>query len=154
MAGDEPTLDAGLAKVKAKLLVMPSQSDLLVYPKYSQEAAEHLKKLEKTVQYSEILVMAVTTSIEDIDTVGDQIKRDRAACRRRLPGAWSGLLDRPHHPCRPWERRRCRVYCPPLTFRKLALCSTRGLAAGAYRDIEDGVVRSLSKRIGSGLPVT
>jgi homoserine acetyltransferase len=74
LAGDEPTLDAGLAKVKAKLLVMPSQSDLLVYPKYSQEAAEHLKKLEKTVQYSEILVMAVTTSIEDIDTVGDQIK--------------------------------------------------------------------------------
>ena len=61
MAGDEPTLDAGLAKVKAKLLVMPSQSDFLVYPKYSQEAAEHLKKLEKTVQYPEFLVMAVTT---------------------------------------------------------------------------------------------
>jgi homoserine acetyltransferase len=45
VAGDEPTLDAGLAGIKARLLIMPAQSDLAIYPKYSQEAAERLKKL-------------------------------------------------------------------------------------------------------------
>jgi len=75
VAGDEPTLDAGLAKVKAKLLIMPSQSDLLVYPKYSQEAAQHLKKLGKTVQYHEIPGDGGhDDSIDHIDTVGDKIK--------------------------------------------------------------------------------
>ena len=54
IAGDGPTLDAGLAKVKAKLLVLPAQSDLMVYPKYSREAAEHLRQLGKSVEYHEI----------------------------------------------------------------------------------------------------
>ena len=75
VAGDEPTLDAGLAKVKAQLLIMPSQSDLMVYPKYSQEAADHLKKLGKSVQYHELPGDGGhDDAIDHIDTVGDQIK--------------------------------------------------------------------------------
>jgi homoserine O-acetyltransferase len=54
VAGDGPVLDAGLAKVKAKLLLLPAQSDLMVYPKYSQDAAERLKRLGKSVEYHEI----------------------------------------------------------------------------------------------------
>jgi homoserine O-acetyltransferase/O-succinyltransferase len=54
VAGDGPTLDTGLASVKARLLILPAQSDLLVYPKYSQDAAEHLKRLGKSVEYHEI----------------------------------------------------------------------------------------------------
>jgi homoserine O-acetyltransferase len=54
VAGDEPTLDAGLARVKAKLLILPAQSDLMVYPSYAQEAAEHLRQLGKSVEYHEI----------------------------------------------------------------------------------------------------
>jgi homoserine O-acetyltransferase len=75
VAGDEPTLDAGLAKIKAKMLIIPSRSDLMVYPKYSQEAAEHLTKLGKQVQYYEI--PGDTGHIEGIyhlDTVGDEIR--------------------------------------------------------------------------------
>lgn len=54
VAGDGPNLDAGLAKVKAKLLILPAQSDLMVFPRYSQEAAEHLRQLGKSVEYNEI----------------------------------------------------------------------------------------------------
>ena len=54
VAGDGPTLDAGLASVKARLLILPAQSDVLIYPKYSQDAAEHLKRLGKSVEYHEI----------------------------------------------------------------------------------------------------
>ena len=54
VAGDGPNLDAGLAKVKAKLLILPAQTDLLVFPQYSQEAAQHLRQLGKSVEYHEI----------------------------------------------------------------------------------------------------
>jgi homoserine O-acetyltransferase len=54
VAGDGPTLDAGLENVKAKFLILPAQSDLMIYPKYSQDAAERLAKLGKSVQYQEI----------------------------------------------------------------------------------------------------
>lgn len=54
VAGDGPTLDAGLARAKARLLILPAQSDLLVYPIYSQDAAEGLKRLGKSVEYHEI----------------------------------------------------------------------------------------------------
>jgi homoserine O-acetyltransferase/O-succinyltransferase len=55
IAGDGQTLDSGLAKVKAKLLILPAQSDLMVYPKNSQDAAEHLKQLGKSVEHHEIV---------------------------------------------------------------------------------------------------
>jgi homoserine O-acetyltransferase/O-succinyltransferase len=75
VAGDEPALDAGLARIKAKLLVMPSAGDLLVFPKYSREAVEQLKKLGKPVQYHEIPGDGGhDDSIDHIDAVGDQIK--------------------------------------------------------------------------------
>ncbi len=54
VAGDGPNQYAGLAKVKAKLLILPAQTDLLVFPQYSQEAAQHLRQLGKSVEYHEI----------------------------------------------------------------------------------------------------
>jgi homoserine O-acetyltransferase/O-succinyltransferase len=75
VAGDEPTLDAGLARIKARLLIMPARSDLTIYPKYSQEAAERLEKLGKSVQYHEIPGDGGHfDAIDHIDSVGDQIK--------------------------------------------------------------------------------
>jgi homoserine O-acetyltransferase len=75
VAGDRPTLDEGLANVKARLLIMPSAGDLLVFPKYSQEAMEHLKKLGKSVQYQEIPGdNGHSDAIDHIDGVGEQIR--------------------------------------------------------------------------------
>ena len=54
VAGDRPTLDAGFENVRARFLILPAQSDLMVYPKYSQDAAERLKRLGKSVEYYEI----------------------------------------------------------------------------------------------------
>ena len=54
VAGDGPTMDVGLANVKARLLILPAQADLMIYPKYSQEAAEHLQRLGKAAAYHEI----------------------------------------------------------------------------------------------------
>ena len=54
VAGDGSNMDAGLANVKAKLLILPAQTDLMVFPKYSQEATEHLRQLGKLAEYHEI----------------------------------------------------------------------------------------------------
>jgi homoserine O-acetyltransferase/O-succinyltransferase len=54
VAGDRPTLDAGLENVKARLLILPAEADLMVYPKYSQDAAASLRRLGKSVEYHEI----------------------------------------------------------------------------------------------------
>jgi homoserine O-acetyltransferase len=54
VAGDGPSMDAGLSKVKARLLILPAKSDLMIYPKYSQEAAERLRQLGKSVEYHEV----------------------------------------------------------------------------------------------------
>jgi homoserine O-acetyltransferase/O-succinyltransferase len=76
VAGDEPTLDAGLAKVKARLLILPARSDLMLYPKYSQAAAEHLRRLGKWVEYHEIPGDGGhLDSINNIASVGDLISR-------------------------------------------------------------------------------
>ena len=76
VAGDGPTLDSGLAKIKARLLILPAQSDLLVYPKYSQDAAEHLKKLGKAAEYHEIAGDGGhDDAIDHISVVGDTIGR-------------------------------------------------------------------------------
>jgi homoserine O-acetyltransferase len=75
VAGDGPNLDAGLAKVKAKLLILPAQSDLMVFPKYSQDAAEHLKQLSKSVEYHEIPGDGGhVDAIYNISAVGDLIR--------------------------------------------------------------------------------
>ena len=76
VAGDGPTLDSGLAKVKARLLILPAQSDLMVYPKYSQDATEHLKQLGKSVEYHEIVGDGGhIDGIYNIAAVGDIIGR-------------------------------------------------------------------------------
>jgi homoserine O-acetyltransferase len=75
VAGDGPNLDAGLAKVKAKLLILPAQSDLMVFPRYSQDAAEHLKQLSKSVEYHEIPGDGGhVDAIYNISAVGDLIR--------------------------------------------------------------------------------
>jgi homoserine O-acetyltransferase/O-succinyltransferase len=75
VAGDGPNLDAGLAKVKAKLLILPAQSDLMVFPRYSQEAAEHLRQLGKAVEYYEIPGDGGhVDAIYNIDAVGDLLR--------------------------------------------------------------------------------
>jgi homoserine O-acetyltransferase len=76
VAGDGPTLDSGLAKVKARLLILPAQSDLMVYPKYSQDATELLKQLGKSVEYHEIAGDGGhIDGIYNIAAVGDIIGR-------------------------------------------------------------------------------
>jgi len=54
VAGDAADLDTGLARIKAKLLMLPAQSDILVYPQYTEDTAERLRKLGKSVEYHEI----------------------------------------------------------------------------------------------------
>jgi homoserine O-acetyltransferase len=53
-AGDGQNMDSGLAKVKARMLILPAQADVMVFPKYSQDAAERLRQLGKSVEYHEI----------------------------------------------------------------------------------------------------
>ena len=75
VAGDGPNMDAGLANVKAKLLILPAQADLMVFPKYSQEATEHLRKLGKDAAYHEIPGDGGhIDAIYGIAAVGDLIK--------------------------------------------------------------------------------
>lgn len=76
VAGDRPTLDAGLENVKARLLILPAQSDLMLYPKYSQDAAERLRRLGKSVEYQEIPGDGGhVDGIFNIARVGDLIRR-------------------------------------------------------------------------------
>ena len=76
VAGDEQTLDRGLRNVKARLLILPANSDLMVYPKYSQDAAERLNRLGKSAQYHEIPGDAGhIDGIYNISQVGDLIRQ-------------------------------------------------------------------------------
>jgi homoserine O-acetyltransferase len=52
--GHKGSLEEGLKDVKAKVLLVPAQSDLLLFPDYSKQAMDILKKQGKTVQYFEI----------------------------------------------------------------------------------------------------
>ena len=75
-AGDGASLDEGLAKAKARFLIFPAASDLMVYPKYSREAAEHLRKLGKKVEYREIPGDGGhLDGINNMPPVGDLIRR-------------------------------------------------------------------------------
>jgi homoserine O-acetyltransferase/O-succinyltransferase len=52
--GDGQGMDSGLTKVKARMLILPAQADVMVFPQYSREAAERLRQLGKSVEYHEI----------------------------------------------------------------------------------------------------
>lgn len=76
VAGDGPTLDAGLANVKAKLLILPAESDLMVYPIYSRHAADRLTQLGKFAEYHEIPGDGGhNDAILNIARVGDLIRK-------------------------------------------------------------------------------
>jgi homoserine O-acetyltransferase len=50
----EPTLQEGLKRIKAKVLFIPSKSDLLLFPEYSKKAMELLSAQGNKVEYFEI----------------------------------------------------------------------------------------------------
>jgi homoserine O-acetyltransferase len=50
VAGHAANLEDGLAKIKAKSLFIPAQSDLLLVPDYAKRAVEILKKQGKTAE--------------------------------------------------------------------------------------------------------
>ena len=53
-AGHKGSLEEGLKDVKAKVLLVPAQSDLLLFPDYSKQAMGILRAQGKAVQYFEI----------------------------------------------------------------------------------------------------
>ncbi len=54
VTGHRGSLEEGLKSVKAKVLLVPAKSDLLLFPDYSRQAMEVFKKEGKQVQYFEI----------------------------------------------------------------------------------------------------
>jgi len=54
VAGHQATLEDGLKAVKAKVLLLPAQSDLLLFPDFSKQAMEILKGQGRDVRYEEI----------------------------------------------------------------------------------------------------
>ena len=54
VAGHKGSLEEGLRDVKAKVLLVPASSDLLLFPEYSKQAMAILKQHGKVVQYFEI----------------------------------------------------------------------------------------------------
>lgn len=74
--GDGQNMDSGLPKVKAKMLILPAQADVMVFPQYSREAAERLRQLGKSVEYHEIPGEGGhIDGIYNIAAVGDLIGR-------------------------------------------------------------------------------
>ncbi|MBI2197428.1 MAG: homoserine O-acetyltransferase [Candidatus Rokubacteria bacterium] len=54
VTGHKGSLEAGLADVKAKVLLIPAQSDLLLFPEYAKRVKAILEKQGKQVEYFEI----------------------------------------------------------------------------------------------------
>jgi homoserine O-acetyltransferase len=54
VAGHQATLEDGLKAVKAKVLLLPAESDLLLFPDFSKQAMEILKRQGRDVRYEEI----------------------------------------------------------------------------------------------------
>jgi len=76
IAGDARTLDAGLERIRARVLLLPARSDLLAVPEYSRAAALRLKRLGKDVEYHEIPGnVGHIAAVENITEVGDVIQR-------------------------------------------------------------------------------
>jgi homoserine O-acetyltransferase len=76
VTGHKGSLEDGLKDVKAKVLLLPAESDLLLFPDYSKQAMEILKRHGRDVRYAEIPgdgghldgVLAVTKVGETIRT--------------------------------------------------------------------------------------
>jgi homoserine O-acetyltransferase len=54
VTGHKGTLEEGLRDVRAKVLLVPAQSDLLLFPEYSKRAMAVLKSQGREVEYFEI----------------------------------------------------------------------------------------------------
>jgi homoserine O-acetyltransferase/O-succinyltransferase len=54
VTGHKGTLEDGLKDVKAKVLLLPAQSDVLLFPDFSKQAMEILKTQGRDVRYEEI----------------------------------------------------------------------------------------------------
>ena len=54
IAGDGETLEAGLARIKAKVLFVPAKSDLLLFPDFARRAVAILRKHHNKAQIFEI----------------------------------------------------------------------------------------------------
>jgi len=54
VTGHKGSLEEGLKDIKAKVLLLPATSDLLLFPDFSREAMEILKKQGRDVRYEEI----------------------------------------------------------------------------------------------------
>jgi homoserine O-acetyltransferase/O-succinyltransferase len=54
VTGHKGTLEDGLKDVKARVLLLPAQSDVLLFPDFSKQAMEILKKQGRDVRYEEI----------------------------------------------------------------------------------------------------
>ena len=54
VTGHKATLEEGLKDIKAKVLLLPATSDVLLFPDFSREAMEILKKHGRDVRYEEI----------------------------------------------------------------------------------------------------
>jgi homoserine O-acetyltransferase/O-succinyltransferase len=75
-AGDKPTLEEGLAAIKAKVLLLPDHRDLLLFPEYSRQARDILEKHGKRVEYHELEgANGHLDSITNIVQVGPVIQR-------------------------------------------------------------------------------
>ena len=74
VTGHKGSLEEGLKDVKAKVLLIPAASDLLLFPAWSRDTAELLKKQGRSVEYTEIAgdgghldgVLAITSAGEAI----------------------------------------------------------------------------------------
>ncbi len=54
VTGHKGALEDGLRDIKARVLLLPARSDLMVFPDYAKEAAEILRRQGKQVEYFEI----------------------------------------------------------------------------------------------------
>jgi homoserine O-acetyltransferase len=54
VTGHKGTLEEGLKDIKAKVLLLPATSDVLLFPDFSREAMEILKRQGRDVRYEEI----------------------------------------------------------------------------------------------------
>jgi homoserine O-acetyltransferase len=54
VTGHKGALEDGLQDIRARVLLLPAQSDLMVFPDYAKEAAEILRSQGKRVEYFEI----------------------------------------------------------------------------------------------------
>ncbi len=75
VTGHKGSLEEGLRDIKARALLLPAASDLLLFPDYSKQAMELLKKNGRDVTYTEISGDGGhLDGVLAISQVGDQIR--------------------------------------------------------------------------------